>query len=103
MEGIRSKQQTIQNDFQQFGSEVIKGFSVDTGSIAGASQGDTLIAQLKAEMAKQQTDVANKLNTIMPPHPQKAITDMWPLLATGWVVAMIPDNYMLITLYPTTW
>ena len=66
MEGIRNEQQTIQNNFHDFGSEVIKGFSVDTGSIAGALQGDaSLIAQLKAEMAKQQADVASKLNTIM--------------------------------------
>ena len=67
MEGIRSEQQTIQNDFHQYGSEVIKGFSIDTGSITGASQGDaSSIAQLKAEMAKQQANVASKLNTIMP-------------------------------------
>ena len=65
MEGIRSEQQTIQNDFYNFGRKVINGFLVDTGSIAGASQGDALIAQLKAEMAKQQADVASKLNTIM--------------------------------------
>ena len=59
MEGICSKQQTIQNDFHNFGREVINGFSVDTGSIAGASQGNaSLIAQLKAEMTKHQTDVA---------------------------------------------
>ena len=65
MEGIQSEQQAIQNGFHEFGSEVIKGFAVDTGLIAGASQNDTLIAQLKAEMAKQQADVASKLNTIM--------------------------------------
>ena len=54
MEGIRSEQQTIQNDFHNFGSEMIKGFSVDTGSIAGASQGDaSSIAQLEAKIAKQ--------------------------------------------------
>ena len=65
MEGIRNEQQTIQNNFHQFGSKVIKGFSVDTGLITGASQGDSSVAQLKAEMTKQQTNVANKLNTIM--------------------------------------
>ena len=66
MEGIRSEQQTIQNDFHNFGREVINGFSVDTGSIAGASQGDaSLIAQLEAKIAKQQADMTSKLNTIM--------------------------------------
>ena len=66
MDGIRREQQSIQNNFHEFGSEVIKGFSIDTGSIVGASQGDTSsIAQLKAEMVKQQADVASKLNTIM--------------------------------------
>ena len=67
MEGIRSKQQTIQNGFHEFGSKVIKGFSVDTGSIVGASQNQTngTIAQLEAKMAKQQTEMSHKLNTIM--------------------------------------
>ena len=35
IEGIRNEQQTIQNGFHEFGSEVIKGFSVNTGLIAG--------------------------------------------------------------------
>lgn len=37
IQGLCSKQQTIQNGFHEFGSEVIKGFAVDTGSIAGVS------------------------------------------------------------------
>ena len=66
MEGIRNEQQTIQNEFHEFGSEVIKGFAVDTGSIAGVSQSaDSPIAQLEAKMAKQQAEMSNKLNTIM--------------------------------------
>ena len=65
IEGIGNEQQTIQNRFHEFGSEVIKGFSVDTKLIAGASQSDASIAQLKAEIAKQQIEMSNKLNTIM--------------------------------------
>ena len=49
MEGIRSKQRAVQNGFHEFGRKVIKGFEVDIGSIAGASQSDTLIAQLEAK------------------------------------------------------
>ena len=66
MEGICNEQQTIQNNFHDFGSEVIKGFAIDTGSIAGASQGDaSSITQLKADMAKHQADVASQLTKIM--------------------------------------
>ena len=69
MEGIRSEQQTIQNGFHdhEFGSKVIKGFSVDTGSLAGASQNqtDSSTAQLEEKMAKQQAEMSNKLNTIL--------------------------------------
>ena len=58
-QGIRTEQQTIQNDFHNFGQEAINSFSADTGSIAGASQGEaSSIAQLQASMAKQQADMA---------------------------------------------
>ena len=68
MEGMRTEQQSIQNNFHEFGSKVIKGLAVniDTGSIAGASQGEaTAIAQLKAEMARNQAAVASQLTNIM--------------------------------------
>ena len=67
MEGIRTEEQSIANNFHDFGSEIIKGFTADTGSIAGASQqGDAAsIAQLKAEMARNQAAVASQLTNIM--------------------------------------
>ena len=51
IEGIQTNQQTIQNGFHEFSSEVIKGFLADTGLIGGASQNNGF-AQLEAKMAK---------------------------------------------------
>ena len=41
IEGIQTNQQTIQNGFHEFGSEVIKGFLTDTGLIGSASTQQT--------------------------------------------------------------
>ena len=66
IEGICNDQQTIQNGFHEFGSEVIKGFSADTRLIDGVLQNQNNgIAQLEAKMAKQHSEMTNKFNSII--------------------------------------